>query len=68
MSDLRTDRDVEQTLTAWMDHVAPTRPPTRLLEGTFAETMRTRQAAVVPVAPRRSGSGRLGGRPRSAGP
>ena len=48
MSDLRTDRDVEQTLSAWMDHVAPTRPPTRLLEGTFAETMRTRQVRSFP--------------------
>ena len=48
MSDLRTDRDVEQTLSAWMDHVAPTRPPTRLLEGTFAETMRTRQLRSFP--------------------
>ena len=31
-----------------MDHVAPARPPTRLLEGTFAETMRTRQARSRP--------------------
>ena len=48
MSEMRTDRDVELTLSAWMDQVAPTRPPTRLLEGTFAETMHTRQARSFP--------------------
>jgi len=48
MSDVRTDRDVELTLTAWMDQVAPTRAPTRILERTFAETMRARQVRSFP--------------------
>jgi len=48
MSEPRTDRDVDQALAAWMDQVAPTRAPTRLLEGTFIETMKTRQGRVYP--------------------
>ena len=48
MSDKRTDRDVEAALSAWMDEVAPTRPPTRLLEATFAETMGTHQTRALP--------------------
>lgn len=48
MSEPRTDRIVEQTLTAWMDDVAPDRAPSRLLEGTFARTMKTRQARTYP--------------------
>ena len=58
MSDPRTDRDVEQALREWMDQVAPHRPPTRLLEGTFTETMRTAQVRVYPW--HRVGVGRLG--------
>jgi len=48
MSDQRTDRNIDQTLTAWMDQVAPDRPPTRLLEGTFAQTMRSPQLRRFP--------------------
>ena len=48
MTQRRTNRDVEGTLSAWMNHVAPDRPPTRLLEATFARTMQTRQARVYP--------------------
>jgi hypothetical protein len=48
MSDIRTDRDVEATLSVWMDQAAPTRPPTRLLQATFAETMGARQARPLP--------------------
>jgi YVTN family beta-propeller protein len=48
MNDQRTDRAIDQTLTAWMDHVAPDRPPTRLLEGTFARTTRARQLRRLP--------------------
>ena len=43
MSDRRTDRDVDVVLADWMDQVAPTRAPTRLLEGTFSRTMGSRQ-------------------------
>jgi hypothetical protein len=48
MSDLRTDRDFEDALAAWMDKVAPSRPPTRLLEGTFSRTMGSRQVRSFP--------------------
>lgn len=48
MSEPQTDRIVEQTLTAWMDDVAPDRAPSRLLEGTFARTMKTSQARTYP--------------------
>ena len=48
MSDPRTDRDVEGALAAWMDEVAPTRPPTRLLEGAFSRTMGSRQVRPLP--------------------
>jgi virginiamycin B lyase len=48
MSERRTDADLNQTLAAWMDEVAPDRLPTRLLEGTFAQTMKTRQARTYP--------------------
>ena len=48
MTDQRADRDIDQTLTAWMDEVAPDRPPTRLLEGTFARTTRARQLRRLP--------------------
>jgi len=65
MNNERTDRDIDQTLTAWMDHVAPDRPPGRLLEGTFARTTRARQVrrfpwndvAVGPLGRAASGSG-----------
>jgi len=43
MTGPRRDQDVERALSAWMDEVAPTRPPVRLLEETFATTMRARQ-------------------------
>jgi len=48
MTERRTDRNVDQTLAAWMADVAPDRAPTRLLEGTFARTMRTRPARRYP--------------------
>jgi virginiamycin B lyase len=48
MSNPRTDRDVNQALTSWMGEVAPQRAPTRLLEETFAQTMRARQARAYP--------------------
>ncbi|HEX2626987.1 MAG TPA: hypothetical protein VHL56_08800, partial [Candidatus Limnocylindrales bacterium] len=48
MSDTRMDRDVEHALAAWMDAVAPDRPPSRLLEETFARTTAVRQARVFP--------------------
>jgi hypothetical protein len=48
MSGPRTDQDVERALAAWMDRAAPTRAPDRLLEGTFAATMRTRQRRSFP--------------------
>jgi len=48
MSERRTDRDVEHTLTAWMAHVAPARPPSRLLEATFAQTVRATQLRRYP--------------------
>jgi len=48
MRERRTDQAVDQTLAAWMADVAPDRAPTRLLEGTFARTMRTRQARRYP--------------------
>jgi virginiamycin B lyase len=44
----RTDRGIDQALAAWMDDVAPARPPSRLLEGTFAQTLRAPQARVYP--------------------
>jgi streptogramin lyase len=63
MSDRPTDRDVEQTLTAWMAHVAPARPPSRVLESTFARTMRSRQLRRYPW----SATARVGPQHRSAG-
>jgi hypothetical protein len=65
MSDRRTDRDVDQTLDAWMSAVAPPRAPARLLEGTFAETMRSRQKRAFPW--HRIARGRLWPASRSSG-
>jgi len=48
MSEPRTDRDLNQTLTAWMHDVAPERAPARLFEETFARTMRADQVRVYP--------------------
>lgn len=48
MTDQRPDRDVDLALRAWMDEVAPKRAPGRLLEATFARTMRARQARRYP--------------------
>lgn len=48
MNDPRADRPVEQALTAWMNGVAPTQAPTRLLEDTFAQTMKSGQARAYP--------------------
>jgi len=48
MTEPRTDRDVNQALTAWMGEVAPQRAPTRLLEETFAQTMQIGQARAYP--------------------
>jgi YVTN family beta-propeller protein len=44
----RTDRDIDAALETWMSKAAPDRPPDRLLEETFARTMRTRQAGTYP--------------------
>ncbi|MBI2780592.1 MAG: hypothetical protein HYX55_02195 [Chloroflexi bacterium] len=48
MNGPRADRDIQGALTAWMDGVAPTQAPTQLLEDTFVQTMKTRQAPVYP--------------------
>jgi virginiamycin B lyase len=48
MSDRRTDPDLSQALTAWMDDVAPERPPARLLEETFTQTMGAEQMRTYP--------------------
>ena len=48
MSEPRTDRDMDQMLTAWMDAAAPERTPSRLLEETFASTMKSRQLRAWP--------------------
>ncbi|MBI3745478.1 MAG: hypothetical protein HY264_02920 [Chloroflexi bacterium] len=48
MTERPDDLDVDRALTAWMHSVAPGRAPTRLLEDTFTETMRTRQVRVYP--------------------
>jgi streptogramin lyase len=48
MSERRTDRDMDQMLASWMGDVAPERPPTRLLEETFARTLRKPQARSYP--------------------
>ena len=48
MTGPRSDQDVQRALSAWMDEVAPTRPPVRLLEETFATTMRARQDGARP--------------------
>jgi glutamine cyclotransferase len=48
MSDPRPDRDVDETLAAWMAQVAPQRAPTRVLERTFAETIKVRQLRAYP--------------------
>jgi len=48
MSERRTDRDVDQALSAWMDAVAPSRAPARLLEEAFAKTMTGRQLRAYP--------------------
>ena len=63
MTGPRRDQDVERALSAWMDEVAPTRPPVRLLEETFATTMRARQDGARPW--NRIDAGRQG---RSFGP
>ena len=48
MTGPRTDQDVDRALSGWMRDVAPTRPPVRLLEETFTETMRASQDGVRP--------------------
>jgi hypothetical protein len=48
MNERRTDPDLSQVLTAWMDDVAPERAPARLLEETFAQTMGAEQVRVYP--------------------
>lgn len=48
MNERRADRDIQQALTAWMDDAAPKQAPTRLLEDTFVQTMKTEQARVYP--------------------
>jgi streptogramin lyase len=42
------DHDVDQALGSWMEEAAPQRAPTRLLEETFARTMRADQARPYP--------------------
>lgn len=48
MTDRRGDRDIEQSLSAWMEGAAPAQAPTRLLEDTFGQTMKTGQVRVYP--------------------
>jgi streptogramin lyase len=48
MNDTQRNREIENELGAWMDRAAPTQAPSRLLEGTFAETMRSQQARAYP--------------------
>jgi streptogramin lyase len=48
MNEQQRNREVQQTLTSWMDGVAPAQAPTRLLEETFASTLTTRQARAWP--------------------
>jgi sugar lactone lactonase YvrE len=48
MNEQQRNREVEQGLASWMDRAAPNQAPSRLLEGTFAETMRSRQARTYP--------------------
>jgi len=65
MSDVM-DRDMDQTLGAWMHAVAPVRAPGRLLEETFSRTVGTGQDRALPwrritVEPRRRGGGRAAG-------
>lgn len=48
MSERRADSNLDQAMATWMNDVAPERPPARLLEGTFARTMKARQARVYP--------------------
>ena len=48
MNEPRQNREIEQALTSWMEGAAPTQVPTRLLEGTFAETMKSGQARAYP--------------------
>jgi streptogramin lyase len=48
MNDMQRNRQIENELSAWMDGAAPTQVPSSLLEGTFAETMRSQQARTYP--------------------
>ena len=48
MSDQRENSEIEQALTQWAQEVAPTSPPDRLLEATFARTMGASQERVWP--------------------
>lgn len=48
MNDRRRDQNIEQSLASWMDGAAPTQAPTRLLEDTFVQTMKTDQVRVYP--------------------
>jgi streptogramin lyase len=60
MSGQQPHRDLEIALGEWMDDVAPGRAPVRLLEGTFARTMKATQVRTYPwrrVGPGLSGRG-----------
>jgi virginiamycin B lyase len=48
MTDGHANDNVERTLKDWMEDVAPTRAPERLLEESFARTMATRQVRARP--------------------
>lgn len=48
MTHQRSNQNVDQMLSTWMNHAAPDRAPARLLESTFVRTMQARQARVYP--------------------
>ena len=48
MNEPQRHHQIEQMLTSWMDGAAPTQTPTRLLEETFASTLKSRQERVWP--------------------
>jgi virginiamycin B lyase len=48
MNDRRRDHDIEQSLASWMVGAAPDQAPTRLLEDTFVQTMKTSQVRAYP--------------------
>ncbi len=61
MTDLGRKQGVEEMLTAWMDGAAPSQAPTRLLEDTFVQTMKTDQLRAFPWHRPLLGAGRAFG-------